>query len=168
MMNESLPYSTVTINATISIIKKLYHNSPKMKGGGEGGQRPLEFFQKLIRFGSGIQPLIYCHYSSAKFGQKNLSPLRINISRPEVVSGAIFPSDGVYFWSVEVVFGFLSGPTQARSLPHFIGPLVETWMIWLRLMKMSTQVKTGDAEESADDTTFCSLFCSVIYRPTLS
>ena len=83
MMNEPLPYSIVTINATISIIKKLYHNSPKMKGGGEGVK--------------GRWNLIYCRYSSAKFGQKNLSPLRKNISRPEVVSGAIFPSDGVYF-----------------------------------------------------------------------
>ena len=41
------------INATISILKKLQYNFPKM-GGDEGR---LEFFQKFIRFGSGILPL---------------------------------------------------------------------------------------------------------------
>ena len=40
--------------ATKSIIKKLQHNFPKMRGGVKGC---LEFFQKVIRFGSGTLPL---------------------------------------------------------------------------------------------------------------
>ena len=42
------------IYATISIIKNLQHNFPKMRGGVKGR---LEFFQKFIRFGSGTPPL---------------------------------------------------------------------------------------------------------------
>ena len=45
-----------SINATISIIKKLQHNFPKMRGGGVKGR--LEFFQKIIQFGSGILPKV--------------------------------------------------------------------------------------------------------------
>ena len=35
--------------------KNLHHNFPKMRGGVKGR---LEFFQKIIRFGSGILPLV--------------------------------------------------------------------------------------------------------------
>ena len=42
---------------------------------------------------------------------KDLSPLRKNISRPGVVSGAIFSNDEVYLWSLKVVFEFLSDPS---------------------------------------------------------
>ena len=48
-----------------------------------------------------------------KFGENNLFPLRKNISRPEVVSGAIFSNDGVCFWSLKVVFEFLSDPSPS-------------------------------------------------------
>ena len=58
-----------------------------------------------------IVALFYCHYSLQKFGDKDLFPLRKNISRPGVVSGAIFSNDEVYLWSLKVVFEFLSDPS---------------------------------------------------------
>ena len=45
---------SLCIYATISVIKKLQYNCPKMRGGGVEGR--LEFFQKIIRLGSRILP----------------------------------------------------------------------------------------------------------------
>ena len=56
--SESLYYLAIMpprIYATISIVKNLQHNFPKMRG---GGQRPFGIFPKIIQFGSGILPLV--------------------------------------------------------------------------------------------------------------
>ena len=55
--SESLYYLALIspcIYATMSIIKKLQYNFPKMRGGVEGR---LDFFRKFIRFGSVTLPL---------------------------------------------------------------------------------------------------------------
>ena len=62
-----------------------------------------------------------------KFGDKDLFPLRKNISRPGVVSGAIFSNDEVYLWSLKVVFEFLSdlsppGPEIVSEILSPVGP----------------------------------------------
>ena len=50
--NHVFPHLPTRIYATISVIKKLQYNFPKM-GGDEGR---LEFFQKFIRIGSATLP----------------------------------------------------------------------------------------------------------------
>ena len=47
------------IYLTISIIKYLQHNFPKLKGRGGGGEGRLDFFRKFTRFGAAILPLVF-------------------------------------------------------------------------------------------------------------
>ena len=71
------------INATISILKDLQHNFPKMRGGGVKGR--LEFFQNFIRFGSGILPLpsLYLIKPSKLPYQKIKISLLMNVCCPK-------------------------------------------------------------------------------------
>ena len=50
------------IYSSISIIKSLQHNFPKI--GGRGGESHLEFFRKFIRFGSLTLPLVEEEFQS--------------------------------------------------------------------------------------------------------
>ena len=46
-------YLTMKFEGFVDSLKILQHNFPIMRG---GGQRPLELFQKIIRFGGGRHP----------------------------------------------------------------------------------------------------------------
>ena len=107
----------LSIYSTISIIKKLHHNTPKMRG----VKGRSDFFRKFIQFGSAIRPLgaIHILHNTILGSQRYVSTQHKEVSQSAKIPYETHGNSAIF--AIMSVLGTFYSPRSRSKVPQPAG-----------------------------------------------